>query len=657
MPPAPRFRLVRLEAAHWRGIGDAVAIPLDQPLNIIYGPNGAGKSSLLTAIEWALFPREAQRITDHHIAERRGWETRHVHSREQPSVELELVSGGRKSSVLRAGRTPSTTPAVQASYADFKGLAFLHQETLRDFLVGTPAARQSAFQRLLGAGWAQDAAKAFESASRALDVDTVDRTVDAMERQLHTRLLEARRQLGALEFDAAAVGLAPPWEETVKRLTEEVETLKQSTTPAPSTSAAERRQKIESRRAAWLVARDHHQHARQAADAAGTVDETEARLKELTAEQQQLRAALQSLNRLAALLRDALAQVKLQPASEVCPVCTQPASATELADALESRLGLTVSAEESSLRVQLDRVQSAISAADARRAEIARLHANAARATAELERSTRELTTLLGRELAAAEDPAAIAAREVARLEAEMARDEQALRAAQARLAELERAGSRLSLARRVAEQLRRVSKLEGLREQPEWHRMLEAQRKLAVRELMLQHAGAAVRAKATALASANLERARKPIGYIYTQLTRRQDFPAVVVDPEDKFEVSLATANDAQVSATAVLNLTDLNCLAIAVMAGMAVAFPEAHDLEFLILDDPAQGMDPQVSARLAPILGHLAKRLQVIVATPDAALVEALRKQPVYKNIITLEPRDGKSTAPQLRVRGVER
>lgn len=133
MPPAPRFRLVRLEAAHWRGIGDAVSIPLDQPLNIIYGPNGAGKSSLLTAIEWALFSREAQRITDHHIAERRGWETRYVHSREQPSVELELVSGGRKSSVLRAGRTPSTTPAVQASYADFKGLVFLHQETLRDF--------------------------------------------------------------------------------------------------------------------------------------------------------------------------------------------------------------------------------------------------------------------------------------------------------------------------------------------------------------------------------------------------------------------------------------------------------------------------------------------------------------------------------------------
>jgi len=235
MPPAPRFRLVRLEAAHWRGIGDAVSIPLDQPLNIIYGPNGAGKSSLLTAIEWALFSREAQRITDHHIAERRGWETRYVHSREQPSVEFELVSGGRKSSVLRAGRTPSMTPAVQASYADFKGLVFLHQETLRDFLVGTPASRQSAFQRLL-------------------DVDTVDRAVDAMERQLHTRLLEARRQLGALEFDAAAVGLAPPWEDTLKRLTGEVEALKQSTAPPPSTSAAERRQKIESRRAAWLAA-------------------------------------------------------------------------------------------------------------------------------------------------------------------------------------------------------------------------------------------------------------------------------------------------------------------------------------------------------------------------------------------------------------------
>lgn len=640
-----RFRLKRLEAAAWRGIGTAITVPLDQPLNIIYGPNGSGKSSILTAIEWALFPRETLRITDHGIGERRDWETRHIHGRGGLQVHLWLTQKGKE---IEVG-VPSP---VRARYADFKGLAFLHQETLRDFLIGAPAARQSAFQRLLGAGWAQDLAKAFDSAAKDLDAEAADEQVAHCEAQLHTRLLEARRQLGELEFDAAAAGLAPPWPEAETRLNSEVAVLKEAAPRPLPAAAASRRLKLEACRAAWEAACEQREQAREAAIKAGEPASFDPRLRELAQSRDLAQESLRALDRHAALLRDALAHVRAHPNGSECPVCSQPAGAPSLLASLEARLGAPLGAEAEALRARLAQFQAEIIAADRARAEAVRFAEASTRAQREVDRARQELGTLLGRTVTAAEDPGAIAIRELARLESEVAREAQAMQAAQARVATFERAASKQSLARRVAEQSRRVAKLESLRESPEWTAMLEAQRRISVRELMLQHASAAVKTHATALAAANLERARKPITNMYSQLTRRKDFPSVTVIPRDKFEVAVSGADALTVAATGILNLTDLNCLALAVTAGMAVAFPDAHDLDFLILDDPSQSMDAQVSARLAPILGHLAKRLQVVVATPDEALLAALREQPVYKNVITLEPRNPEDPAPQVKV-----
>lgn len=654
---AARFRLKRLEATAWRGIRDAVTVPLDQPLNIISGPNGSGKSSLLTAIEWALFPRESLRISDHHIGERREWEVTHLYGSQRPQVKLLLgTSGKRELAVNRVWRDGAATP-VRVTYDDFKGLVFLHQETLRDFLVGTAGARQSAFQRLLGAGWAQDLASAFERAAKSLDVDEADERVARLESQLHTRLLEARRQLGQLEFDASAAGLAPPWAAVEQKLASEVEAGRKAAAPPLAAEAAGRRARLDSRRAAWLSARELRDRDKAAAAEAGPIEAIDASLMALAAERNQLRDALRALDKHGALLRDVLGHLREHPDAAECPVCRQGIAAPSVIADLEARAGSSLRAEEADLRARLQTVEAAIAAADRKRAEIVRLADAAARAEASLARARTDLATAMGRPIEAAEDPGALAARELSRLEAEIMREQQAAGAAQARMAQLEKATSRLALARRVADQERRVAKLAALRQSPEWCALLESQRKLAVRELMLQHASAAVKAHATRLAAANLERARKPITYIYSKLTQRKDFPAVTIDPADKFEVALTGADEGKVAATGILNLTDLNCLALAVTAGMAVAFPEAHDLDFLLLDDPSQGMDPQVTARLAPILGQLAKKLQIVVATPDAALVEALRSQPVYKNIITLEPRDAKASEPSVRIRGVER
>jgi hypothetical protein len=180
---------------------------------------------------------------------------------------------------------------------------------------------------------------------------------------------------------------------------------------------------------------------------------------------------------------------------------------------------------------------------------------------------------------------------------------------------------------------------------------MTRALQALSVSEQTLRLAGERARMLAARLAERNLARVARPIGDYYARLTRRSDFRAVTIDPENRYEVAVGAPNHAW-APTAVLNLTDLNSLALAVVAGMAVAFGAATGLGFLILDDPSQGMDVEVAARLAALVDELAGHTQVLVTTPDLRLLEELQRSSRRKNVIVLEPRDPAAAAPGIRV-----
>src|SRR5438093_13563821 len=83
-----------------------------------------------------------------------------------------------------------------------------------------------------------------------------------------------------------------------------------------------------------------------------------------------------------------------------------------------------------------------------------------------------------------------------------------------------------------------------------------------------------------------------------------------------------------------------------------MATTFSETHDLGFVILDDPSQGMDETVSRRLGEVISELSEKIQVVVATPDPNLLEALIRSPRQKNVIRLKPRDSNSGEPHVEV-----
>jgi DNA repair exonuclease SbcCD ATPase subunit len=690
-----RLRLKNLEISAFRGARDTVSLPLDRPLNVIFGPNGSGKSTILAAIEWALYPKQACTLGEHGIDERREWQIRHVHGKEQPSVKLVLAAGDKELIVTRRGVRPATqSPGIRCGYQDFKSLVYVHQETIRDFLVGTPKPRQEIFQRLLGAGWAQDLKEALDQACCDLRRKEVDQAVESLERVLDARIHEARRQLEEAEQKAGQQGFRRPWERAaeqhIERVNEKVASLARGVdVPAPAplslepmrefsarlgpvlkqlraqgpASAHEQRTRrkfdLETALTSYLQARQELDKRQAALDEArrrfGTEETMQAELDRIANSRAEVEAALSQLNGERELLRKALELLETQPPRTLCPVCGQPIRPEDVIEALRRKVEAALTEAEAELHGELRRLADQETQLKDARKKLAALADEARRAGDAVRAKLADLEKALGRALEPVEDPAAVAQAEIERTGRELAQLAEAVEQLDARILEIEQEGKKLEELAGLIGLEERVAKLEQLRTSQPWQQMLESQQALARREQGLKLASDALGKIAGAVARHNLERAGGTITEFYRRLTCRSDFPRVDIDPGKKYEVTVAGENASEV-VTAILNLTDLNSVAVAVITGLAVNFPEVHDLDFLILDDPSQGMDPEVARRLGALIGDIARKTQVVVATPDPDLLESLQGCTVLKRIVRLQPRDPDDVRPCIRVSQVE-
>jgi DNA repair exonuclease SbcCD ATPase subunit len=689
-----RYRLKHLKVAAFRGACDEVSVPLDKPLVVLYGPNGAGKSTLLTAIEWVLFPKEATLLKEHDIRERTDWEVRHVHGNEDPCVRLTL-NGGSEDIVIehteskkkkKGGRPSDPRTSLNCAYADFKGLAYIHQETIRDFLIGRATPREEAFQRLLGAGWIQDLAEAIDGASKKLGCDEADQRVDALNTQIDARMQEAKRTRDEKENAARQAGLKEPWEEAAdtevgnvdtaikaicgqfgidapalpesrplegysERLRPILQNMRGQGPAKTHTDLSTRKTNLELARGSYSVAQDAVNNKRGEVQRTEPGVGTREELSQKTAAHKERRDELQSkidnLSRERSVIRVALEYFKTSPDATGCPACQRDG----VPDGIVTRLGQRLEAESTA---QENKVGEELKGAKNHLKTLESLAEQWQGAEETLSKQRGILETALGRKMRVDEAPLHVVDAEIDRLKSEIGKLTQTVQDLQNSVTEIEKNAKRVDAVGEIVSLQLRVDTLGEIRRTTEWGTMTQELQALSRRELGLEHASHAVKQMAVSFAQQNLDRARQPITNVYRELTRRSDFPDISIDAQRKYAIEVSGESGIR-KITAVLNQTDLDALAIAVVVGMATTFPEVHNLDFLILDDPSQGMDPEVTSRLAEVINTISEKIQVIVAAPNSALLEELKKSTRVKKVIELKARDSESRAPCVQLQSV--
>ena len=204
------MHLKHLSISGFRGIGSHLDFPLTHR-TIIYGPNGSGKSSVLQAITWTIygkipfltggvFFREDALVNDF-LDEDRAAVTLTL------SDDVTVTRMRNKQKSTSRGKNPLTIPfetddpqaaveqMVGLSLEEFFAAVFLHQETIRDFIITTPEKRSATIDRMLGTHLLRALVKVVDPKVPAKAIEETERTIEQLDRQLSQASVISREMI------------------------------------------------------------------------------------------------------------------------------------------------------------------------------------------------------------------------------------------------------------------------------------------------------------------------------------------------------------------------------------------------------------------------------------------------------------------------------
>jgi exonuclease SbcC len=170
------FSISSVELEGFRGANKKIALKPSKGLTVITGPNGSGKTTLTEAVEWALFGNIPH--MDTREFRRQDAIANAFHHLKKASVHITLTSKESEVAVTRqrsmqksttTGKTHVTVEIdgkklakasdeieeelrklIAVNQEEFYAGTYLHQETVRDIILGPPDTRTIIIDRLLG---------------------------------------------------------------------------------------------------------------------------------------------------------------------------------------------------------------------------------------------------------------------------------------------------------------------------------------------------------------------------------------------------------------------------------------------------------------------------------------------------------------------------
>lgn len=278
-----QFRILSLAIEGFRGINKRINMNFDGSSAVIFGPNGVGKSNTMQAIEWCLFGELASITVGPAEFKKEDAIVNSFHPEKKAVVEIILQGAkNKKVRVTRERKMGRSTTAGKTDFkirfegnehsgdeaqlelhkllkmtpAEFYASAYLHQEAIRDLIVGDPALRSEVIDKLLGLHFVRELIDHLPLRHVAKEAKAVEEDIeDIKKRKMQEVAISGKRlseiglemvKSGIEEKELDASSLARRNQETfgmIKAIAQNMKTkIKELEKPAPDLESLEKAQ-------------------------------------------------------------------------------------------------------------------------------------------------------------------------------------------------------------------------------------------------------------------------------------------------------------------------------------------------------------------------------------------------------------------------------
>jgi DNA repair exonuclease SbcCD ATPase subunit len=556
---------------------------------------------------------------------------------------------------------------------DYLSSVHLHQEVVDALLVEEPAKRKNALDRLMGIAELRNLFDGFKKADVDKKLKEIDRQFSQLEQQATASMSVKKADLARMESEvkasgiganelsfpgvklrcealvtglgtfAAECGLAtpnlPPFgtldalhpflaatRETIRKLRTEQPTLKRQTELLGRRGNLNRlKADYEARKNSLNEAQAQIQQLVQAHGDLGVAGDKFKKIEtELLPNARNRRDAVNNRAGIISETLKLLAATKPEDIEE-CPVCERAGFA-----ALQVRERLT--AWQGEMRQSMAPIEEEILKLEVERTGLSEAIRQISLAQSQIEPRRKELQAAAGaigaalhREISSDEDASSLVNDEAAKIERDLENLRRAVEQSNQRLDAMD---DGLEGVKRIVAVLRlkvEINELSEIKETPEYKEVEAARSRAHGFGDQVRTIRGAVETVLQRTADQKVKATKQAICSFYRELAARADYPDIEIDA-GKYEVLAVREHDSQ-AALSILNKGDLNCAALSIFLALATSKDLAHNLGFIVLDDPSQSLDAPHKERLTGLLARVLAERQLIIATSESDFMAQLR------------------------------
>lgn len=697
--PRDRYTLKSIEIAGFRGYRDAKHLDLNAQACLFFGGNRSGKSSTLGAIEWCLFSEFAslkvdktgtldELVNDHSprimiTLELQGPDgvVKVVRTKLRSTKKTKLEVTTPDGTVCRDDDARKTLyKLLGLEFDDFTRAVYLHQEDIRDLIVGDKDMRSMAMDRLLGLDQLRNISGGLKPKPIRDGISGVQTMRDGIVSAITGHLREANTHLEEAIEKAAQEGL------TTSRLSLKTgHVISEGVFKSLAEIAGEAGLEVQKPELAenW---KDLHRHAIVAqsivrkvrgqlpemkrinelteeltkirglkSDYAATVsrcdiatknvrlyeqkygnetsirkkiEEVKEKIKKLNEERDQVGAKQK-------IIKDGLRYLDEFTDVKKCPICKKPINRDNILDHLHKE------AKEKIGKKLLD-IDAAIEKEDKKREELEetlqglkRLIKDKERAIQECDQQIVEVSAGLGRPIKAGEDVAVLLDAKLGEVSREIQALQKPLKDREEKFEDIESQVNQLLALAEVLNKKQRINELTKLQGSEELKKVDGVLIMLGGFEHTVNMIGDAVRELQTELAPLKVNKAMPAIRKIYNRLVAHPYYPEpqIEVEPSSRgtlknvYHIKAVNPKDgAETLVSQRFSTGDMNCVALSVFLGLAEQDAYSHKANFLIIDDPSQNLEHERKEELVRNFAGIMRERQLFIASHDEDLQHLL-------------------------------